>query len=310
MQNGVRLALLYFLQQLTDFRSRRRNNLDTAPFPLRQDFVHYRKRAMGAGPNNEPLASPGNIFSSGKRRMTELFAELLGRSFLSFPHFAALDHYIMRVALSLDLDLAKFDQSCFRSSIFGRFKFQGNREDSKTMQPFDRFHLCAANTQMTIRLLNVIALATCACLVSQPSEAQNLGGLSQTDLRKIDETTQTAVKAALAKDFATWAALFLDDAVVNPPNEPAVKGRAAIRVWLEKFPPITEFKLNNEKVEGRDDLAYVLGTYTMTIVPPGAPGPVKDSGKFVTVLRRQPDGRWLAAVDMFSSDLPGPTPPK
>jgi ketosteroid isomerase-like protein len=106
------------------------------------------------------------------------------------------------------------------------------------------------------------------------------------------------------------AALFLDDAVVNPPNEPAVKGRAAIRAWLEKFPPITEFKLNNEKVEGRKDLAYVLGTYTMTIVPPGAPGPVKDSGKFVTVLRRQPDGGWLAAVDMFSSDLPGPPPTK
>ena len=73
---------------------------------------------------------------------------------------------------------------------------------------------------------------------------------------------------------------------------------------------MTEFKLNNEYVEGREDLAYVLGTYTMTIAPPGAPGPVKDSGKFVTVLRRQPDGRWLVAVDMFSSDLPAVSPTK
>ena len=163
----------------------------------------------------------------------------------------------------------------------------------------------------TIRMLNVIALATCAWLVSLPSEAQTGKGLSQTDVRKIDEATQTAMKAALAKDFATWAALFLEDAVVNPPNEPAVKGREAIRAWLEKFPPITEFKLNNVKVEGCEDLAYVLGTYTMTIAPPGSPGPVKDSGKFVTVLRRQPDGRWLVAVDMFSSDLPAAAlPPK
>jgi uncharacterized protein (TIGR02246 family) len=265
---------------------------------------------MGSGADNEPLASPGNFFSDRKRRVAELFTELLGRSFLPFPHFAAVDHDIMRVALSLDLDLAKFDQSCFRSPMFGWFEFQGKTEDSKTMQPFDRFHLCEAKTPMRIRVLNVIALATFAWLVLQPSEAQTLDGLSEADVRKIDEATQTAVKAALAKDFATWATLFLDDAVVNPPNEPAVKGRAAIRAWLEKFPPITEFKLNNEKVEGREDLAYVLGTYTMTIVPPGAPGPVKDSGKFVTVLRRQPDGRWLAAVDMFSSDLPGPTPPK
>src|SRR5438045_8458311 len=72
---------------------------------------------MGTGPYNEPLASPGNFFPGRKRRVAVLFAELLGRSFLPFPHFAAVDHHIMRVALSLDLDLAKFDQSCFHVSI-------------------------------------------------------------------------------------------------------------------------------------------------------------------------------------------------
>src|SRR5204863_9579635 len=61
MQDGVRLALLHFLQQLTGFQRGRRNDLDTAPFGLRSDFVHYRKRAMCAGSNNEPLASPRNF---------------------------------------------------------------------------------------------------------------------------------------------------------------------------------------------------------------------------------------------------------
>lgn len=135
MQDGVRLSLLHFLQQLTDFRCGRCNNLDTTSFRLRQDLVHYRKRAMGAGSDNESLASPGNFFSRRKRRVAELFAELFGRSFLPFLHFAAVDHHIMRIALSLDLYLAKFDQSCFRSSMFGWFEFQGKREDSKTMQP-------------------------------------------------------------------------------------------------------------------------------------------------------------------------------
>ena len=83
---------------------------------------------MGAGPDNEPLASPGNFFPDRKRRVAELFAELLGRSFLPFPHFAAFDHYIMRVALSLDLDLAKFDQSCFHISIFRWLEFPGKRQ--------------------------------------------------------------------------------------------------------------------------------------------------------------------------------------
>lgn len=161
-----------------------------------------------------------------------------------------------------------------------------------------------------MRMVDIVALAMCACLISPLSEAQTGKGLSQTDMRKINEATQTAMTAALAKDFATWAGLFLDDAVVYPPNEPAVKSRASIRAWMEKFPPITEFKLINVSVEGREDLALVLGTYTMTIAPPGAPGPVKDSGKFVTVYRRQVDGRWLVAVDMFSSDLPAVPAPK
>jgi hypothetical protein len=46
------------------------------------------------------------------------FAELLRRSFLPFPHFAAFDHHIVRVALSFDLDLAKLDQSCLHFSMF------------------------------------------------------------------------------------------------------------------------------------------------------------------------------------------------
>jgi hypothetical protein len=95
MQNGVGLAPLHFLQQVTRFRCGLRNHLDTAPFRLRQDFVHYRKRAMSAGPDDEPLASPRNFFPCRKRRVAELFTELFGRSFLPFPYLAAVDNYIM-----------------------------------------------------------------------------------------------------------------------------------------------------------------------------------------------------------------------
>src|SRR4029434_8031714 len=123
--------------------------------------------------------------------------------------------------------------------------------------------------------LSLAVIAGALVSISLPSEGQTGKSLSEADIRKIDDITQTAMNAALARDFATWAALFLDDAVIYPPNEPAVKGREAIRAWLEKFPSFTEFKLNNEKVEDREDLAYVLGTYTMTITPAGAPGPVK-----------------------------------
>ena len=58
--------------------------------------------------------------------MIPLFAELLGRPFLSFPHFATVNHHIMRIARSLYLDFAKFDQSCFHISMFRRRNLQRN----------------------------------------------------------------------------------------------------------------------------------------------------------------------------------------
>src|SRR5438034_8189506 len=89
---------------------------------------------MGAGSDNEPLASPGNFFPGRKRCVAELFAELLGRSFVPFPHFAPVDHHIMGVALCLDLDLAKFDQSCFHISMFCWLELQGKRQESRMVQ--------------------------------------------------------------------------------------------------------------------------------------------------------------------------------
>src|SRR5439155_16062766 len=84
---------------------------------------------MGAGTDNEPLASPENFFPVRKRSVAELFAELLGRSFLAFPHFATVDYHIMRVAFSLDLDLAKFHESCLHVSMFRWLKIQLLQQD-------------------------------------------------------------------------------------------------------------------------------------------------------------------------------------
>ena len=76
---------------------------------------------------------------------------------------------------------------------------------------------------MSVLSLAVIAGGIGLVLISLPSEGQTAKSLSEADIKKIDDVTQTAVTAALAKDFATWASLFLDDAVVNPPMSRRLK---------------------------------------------------------------------------------------
>ena len=51
------------------------------------------------------------------------------------------------------------------------------------------------------------------------------------------------------------------------------------------------------------DLGYTIGTYHMQL-PDGDGSVVEIDGKYLSVWKRQPDGRWKIAVDMFNSDGP------
>jgi ketosteroid isomerase-like protein len=51
------------------------------------------------------------------------------------------------------------------------------------------------------------------------------------------------------------------------------------------------------------DLAHTQGRYHLTI-DDAQGGPVTDTGKFVVVWRKQPDGSWRVLADIFNSDIP------
>jgi len=89
---------------------------------------------------------------------------------------------------------------------------------------------------------------------------------------------------------------------VMPPGHPTVRGRDAIQKWIAGFPRATRFDNEIEQIDGRGDLAYVRGRYSMTLQPQGAPTPVEDAGKYVEIRKRQPDGSWPVANDIFNSD--------
>ena len=136
-------------------------------------------------------------------------------------------------------------------------------------------------------------------------EAAEPAGLSDADLAAHEATTQAWVNAVLAGDFAAVAATYTEDAVLMPPNAEAVVGRAAIQAFFESFPPISNIELHSTEIEGVGDLAYVRGSYTLTVTPEGA-DPINDSGKYIEIRRKQADGSWLLSRDQYNSDLPLP----
>jgi len=151
-------------------------------------------------------------------------------------------------------------------------------------------------------LLFLLALSACQQAIETGPTA-----LSDADRAAIEAQSQAFVQGMNAGDRAAVAATYTEDAVLLPPNAPAIHGRSGIEAAFDEFPPISDFRITNTEVEGVGDLAYVVGTYSMTLTPEGA-DPVQDTGKFIEIRRRQADGSWALYRDIYNSDLPAEAP--
>ena len=140
---------------------------------------------------------------------------------------------------------------------------------------------------------------------SETSEMAEPAPLSAEDVAAVNALTQAWAEAARANDWAALAALYTQDAVLMPPNHEAVRGRSAIQEFFGTFPPVSDLQLNGTEVDGVGDVAFVTGSYSLTLAPEGVE-PIQDSGKFLDIRRKQADGSWLFHLDQYNSDLPLP----
>lgn len=97
-------------------------------------------------------------------------------------------------------------------------------------------------------------------------------------------------------------AFYSEDALLLPPNMPMVSGRSNIRDVIKAFLDMgaRDASLKDIHVGSSGDLGYVIGTYSFNV------GGARDSGKYLEVHRRQPDGSWKAIADIWNSDSPPP----
>jgi ketosteroid isomerase-like protein len=109
-----------------------------------------------------------------------------------------------------------------------------------------------------------------------------------------------------ANDAGKFASYYTADALFDAPGAPAVKGQAAIRDAFKQLNSAPgfglEWRILKSKVADSGDLAYTTGTYQLKLTGGG------ETGKYVTVWVKQPDGTWRVTDDIFNSDEPPPPP--
>ena len=121
-------------------------------------------------------------------------------------------------------------------------------------------------------------------------------------LLELSKQYQAALKA---RDAAKVAALYAADAVLMPPDAPAVKGRSAIQqdqARSFKESPEAELTITPVSSETSGDLGYIQGEFVF-----------KDrnlhmKGKYVEVWKRV-NGEWKILYDIYNSNE-RPVPPK
>ncbi len=117
------------------------------------------------------------------------------------------------------------------------------------------------------------------------------------------------VAALHARDLDRWLGFLAEDARMMPPDAPVVEGKTAIRELIAGLLSLPEFSVTHHPgaiTVGRGgDLAYISYAYELT-VPDAQGGSITETGKDISVFRKQTDGSWKLVVDMWSPNEPAP----
>lgn len=148
----------------------------------------------------------------------------------------------------------------------------------------------------------ILALAGCG---AKPTDSAAFEKQAKEDVRKFIPAFNTG-------DVETILAQYAPDAEVMAPGNPRAVGHDAIRALVEKESAGMQaagvaITLNDDdKAAASGDLGHHSGSYVVK----DATGAVVDSGNYLAVMQRQPDGRWLMIRDTWNSDRPPPAPPE
>ena len=141
--------------------------------------------------------------------------------------------------------------------------------------------------------LVTIVLAAC-----QPTAT----AITEEDRLAIEASSRHWVETYNRNDWDALSDLFTPDAILMPPNGPAVIGRSAIAEWERTNESGFRIAFDIAAIDGNGDTVYVRGR-SCVFIPDGAGGYGVDIGKFLEVRERQSDGTWLIKADIFNSDL-------
>lgn len=124
------------------------------------------------------------------------------------------------------------------------------------------------------------------------------------DVAAIEAVVQEEARAMAAGDAAAMCAVFTEDCVVMPPNEPPLHGHDGVHTWLTNV--VAAFDIEGEYSESdvtvAGDTAVQCYRASLKLLPKDGSEAITLPLKGVHVFRRGGDGAWRIAQDIWNTD--------
>jgi uncharacterized protein (TIGR02246 family) len=122
--------------------------------------------------------------------------------------------------------------------------------------------------------------------------------------RLLKRDAEWAEAASEGFDVEGILSFWTDDAVVLPPGLPPLIGKAALRRYVEDSMQIPGFRITWSSTDVTfspdGNLAYMFSQNAVTMNAPDGQ-PTTTEGRAVTIWRREHDGAWRCAVDIWNA---------
>ena len=157
----------------------------------------------------------------------------------------------------------------------------------------------------------VFALVALMVFMSVSSvSSQDAGKEATNEIEVLKQVDLSWSKTAVEKQNDKFFGYFLDDVSVLAPNAPVVEGKEGAVALFGNLFGMSGFYLKWEPtyayVSSSNDLGYTYGTYEMKFDDPDG-NQIVDNGKYMTVWKKDNDGSWKVAADMFNTNTQMPT---
>jgi len=128
--------------------------------------------------------------------------------------------------------------------------------------------------------------------------------LSPIDRTTIDHYLIRMEQLEKANSWKALTELMSEGCITMPPRHTTMEGRQTWLNWIEEMQfHVDDFQLKPREIDGCGDLAFVRCDYRWTYTLKGRTPPVEDSGRFVAMLRKGHDDRWLASHWIWNSGV-------